>query len=85
MPFDFPILTGEVMAAPELLCPQVVEGFDGRVVIGLAQGNEHDLDAHVQAQAYHLAEHPGMGAAAEGAFVVKLGDVGHAELLPGLE
>jgi hypothetical protein len=36
------------MAAPEALCPQVVERFDGRVVIGLTQGNEYNLDAHVQ-------------------------------------
>jgi hypothetical protein len=54
------------MAPPELLRPQVIERFDGRVVIGLVQRNEQDIDAHVQTQAHHLAEHPGMVAAAEG-------------------
>jgi hypothetical protein len=73
------------MATPELLCPQVVESFDGRVVIGLAQGNEQHLDAHGPTQTHHLAEYPGMIAAAEGAFVVKLSHIRHAELLPSLQ
>jgi hypothetical protein len=47
------------MEPPESLRPQVVEGFDGRVVIGLAQRNEQDLDTHIQTQTHHLAEHWG--------------------------
>jgi hypothetical protein len=73
------------MATPEALRPQVVERFDGRVVIGLAQRDEQDLDTHVQTQAHHLPEYPGMVATAEGAFVIKLGDLGDPELLPSLE
>ena len=73
------------MEPPEALRPQVVKGLDGRVIIGLAQGNEQDLNAHVQTQAYHSAEHPGMMAAAQCAFIVKLGHVGHPELLPSLQ
>ena len=81
-----PIATaGKVMESPESLCPQVVERFDRRVVIGLTQGDEQDVDAQVQTQAHHFAEPPGMVAAAKCAFIVKLGHVGHAELLPSLQ
>jgi hypothetical protein len=73
------------MATPESLRPQVVEGFDGRVIIGFAQRDEQDIDAHGQTQAHDLAKPPPMASTAEGAFVVKLGHIGHAHLLPGLQ
>jgi hypothetical protein len=65
--------------------PQVVEGFDGRVVIGFAQRDAYDVDAPGQTQPHHFAEPPGMVATADGAFVLTLGNVGAPELLPRLE
>ena len=66
----------KMVASPEALRPQVVEGFDGRVVIGLPQRDEQDLDAHVQTQTHDPAKHPGMIAATERIFIIKLRDIG---------
>jgi hypothetical protein len=73
------------MATPASLRPQVVAGCARRVIIGFAQRDAQDREAHGQTQAHDLATPPPRASTAEGACVVTLGHGGHAHLVPGVQ
>ena len=75
----------EVMFGPELMRPQIVERFDFPVVVRFVLGGEQHFDAHIQTQSDGSAQHMRVSATVEHTFMVKLGQVRHAQRLPRLQ
>src|SRR3972149_6451906 len=73
---------GKAMLGPALMRPEIVEGLDHPVVVGLVFGSEEDLAANIETQPHRGAQAMRLATTAEGAFVVELGQIRQTHFLP---
>lgn len=77
---------GKRLARPEGCHPQAVKGLALVIALGVVDRREEGFNLAIQAQAHHVAQHPGMGGTtAEGALVVELMHERPAEVRPRRE
>src|SRR3990172_2190682 len=64
---------GKAMLGPALMRPEIVEGLDHPVVVGLVFGSEEDLAANIETQPHRGAQAMRLGGNPQGGFVFGIG------------
>src|SRR3989304_4758659 len=73
---------GKAMLGPALMRPEIVEGLDHPVVVGLVFGGEEGPAANIETQPHRGAQAMRLATTAEGAFVVELGQIRQTHFWP---